>query len=130
MKPKPIIAAVLFAAAGLIFYLNSGSAEELPDETPNFTTPHKCVDCDKRIDLDDPEFFVMLEAAGGDYPLICSGCSEKGVYRYFECSMCQTGFFGVEAPGGTGRCPKCFPEIAPEDAPVVERQKRERVRSF
>ncbi len=130
MKPKLVIAIVLFAAAGLIAFLNSGNAEELPDETPGIATPFQCINCNKRVDLKDPAFFAALEAVGNEMPLNCDGCSKRDVYRLFFCIKCDTGFFGTEAPGGPGKCPKCNPKIVGDDMPVTEGRKRPKALSF
>lgn len=130
MNPKLIVALVIFAAAVLIFFLNSGDAEELPDETPSFATPYKCVSCEVRVDLKDSEYFAKMEEVGGEAPYMCDACSKRELYRLYVCYVCQTEFFGTEVPGQLGKCPKCNPPPAEYVETQYEKEKRERVLSF
>ncbi len=131
MNPKLIVALVIFAAAVLIFFLNSGDAEELPDSTPSIATPYKCAGCDNKVELSDDQYFAKREEVGGEPPFICSACSKQQLYRLYICSFCSTEFFGAEVPGGAAGCPKCNPPQEEYVAPSgEEKQKRRRVRSF
>ena len=130
MNPKLIVALVIFAAAVLIFFLNSGDAEELPESTPSIATPYKCAGCDSKVELSDDQYFAKREEVGGEPPFICSACTKQQLYRLYTCTFCSTEFFGAEVPGGTGQCPKCNPPVDDYVAPEVEERKERRVLSY
>jgi len=130
LNPKLIVALVIFAAALLIFFLNSGDAEELPDETPSLATPYKCLSCNVRVDLKDSDYFAKREEVGGEQPFNCDACSKRELYRLFVCFVCQTEFFASDVPGGRSSCPKCDPEPEEYVEPEYEVRKRERTLSF
>lgn len=50
-------------------------------------------------------------------PLICPKCSRRSAYRAKTCARCGSPYLDRNAPGASGRCPKCLPTDGPEAPP-------------
>ncbi len=106
------IAVVLLAAALAITMLTGDGSEPLPD-TPESNVKWRCSDCEHTYDLSSLKSAEAQTRAGATAPIHCAKCDVKAAYQVIGCPECGTLYFGSEAPGSTGQCPKCNPDASP-----------------
>jgi len=106
------IVVVLLAAALAITLLTGDGAEPLAD-TPESSIKWRCADCEHTFDLTAFKSGEAQRRAQAIAPIHCVHCDEQSAYQVIACPECGTLYFGSEAPGSTGRCPKCNPDASP-----------------
>ncbi len=115
------VVVVALAAAGIIFWITS-TGDATPPAGVDTSTDWKCLACRHEFSLTSVECREAEVRAGDTAPIHCNGCAEKQAYRAATCTVCGTKYFGPEAPGQSGACPKCHPNepiwnLPPESTP-------------
>ncbi len=106
------IAVVLLAAALAITVLSGDGVDPLAD-TAESSVKWRCTECEHTFDLSALKSAEAQTRAQATAPIHCTECEEKAAYQVIACPDCGTLYFGSEAPGSTGQCPKCNPDASP-----------------
>lgn len=122
-KAKIAIAIGLLVVAGGVTFWFMRAPEEAAAKGEETRTFWMCAGCQVTADLTARQVEAGAKEVGPPgYPLACSKCKEKKLYRAVKCAKCGTPYFTSDVPDSTGMCPKCNPDAKPA---VIEEQPEE-----